>query len=162
MNMCQEPKIEKNVAKVTVWERAAALAVLAAVVGFFVFMWLGDRGAVDMRGVFGICGFKQEHGLPCPGCGMTKAAMAFAGGRIFEAFYVQPAAGVFCCGFVAAGVVALLVGGVGVNLPFLREPVGTIAKYVLVAAVIVVAVAATSWPAIGSPSGIGFDGGSAR
>jgi len=131
-------KIEKTPVKVTLSYRVTALAVFALVAGFFVFMWLGNRGSVDMRDVFGICGFKQAHGLPCPGCGMTTSAMAFVRGEIFQSFYIQPAAAVFCCVFVIAGVLSLLAGVFGVKLPFLRKPIGTVAKYVLIFTAVVI------------------------
>jgi len=67
-----------------------------------------------MGRLFGYCGFKQRTGLPCPGCGMTTATLAFAQGRIFEAFYIQPACGLLCCVMVLAAFLAFIIAVFGV------------------------------------------------
>lgn len=67
------------------------------------------------------CGFKQIYGLPCPGCGITTSALAFAQGRIFEAFYIQPAAAFLCCIMVIAVFLAFIMAVFGVNLMVLKK-----------------------------------------
>lgn len=92
-----------------------------------------------MSRLFGVCGFKQRYGLPCPGCYMTHSAQAFVQGRIFESFYIQPAAAVFCCGFAAVGIFALLMAIIGVKYTVLdRDFVSRLLKYVLIAVVILI------------------------
>lgn len=111
---------------------------LAAVV-FFVFMRLAGSGKVDMVGFFGVCGFKQEHGLPCPGCGFSTSAITFAQGKVFDAFYIQPAAAVFCCLIAIGGVFSLLTALFGIKFPFSDKPPGLILKYAAVTIIIVLA-----------------------
>lgn len=86
------------------------------------------------------CGFKQRYGLPCPGCGMTTAAVAFAQGKILEAFYIQPAAAVIVCGVVIAAVFALFMAITGRYFVFFERFLADVKlKYVILALVIVFA-----------------------
>lgn len=85
-----------------------------------------------MVGLFGVCGFKQEHGLPCPGCGFTTSAIAFARGQIFDSFYTQPASAVLCSIIAIIGVFSLLAALFGIKFRFLDKPVGVIVKYILI------------------------------
>jgi hypothetical protein len=48
-------------------------------------------GFLEGESVFGICGFEQVHGLPCPFCSMTSAFVLFAKGRFAASFAEQPA-----------------------------------------------------------------------
>lgn len=48
-------------------------------------------GLLEGESVFGICGFEQAHGLPCPFCSMTSAFVLFARGRFVASFAEQPA-----------------------------------------------------------------------
>lgn len=66
---------------------------------------LAENGTIQLGYLFGVCRFKQVWGLPCPGCGWTHAAQAFATGDVIRAFTIQPAAVFFC---VMAVVVAIL------------------------------------------------------
>jgi len=75
---------------------------------------------MDPGRILGPCGFRQSYGLPCPGCYMTRSGMLFVSGRIFEAFYVQPAAAAFCCAAVVVAVYSLLIAVFGVNFRFLQ------------------------------------------
>jgi hypothetical protein len=52
---------------------------------------------------------------------MTTAALSFARGDIWGAFYVQPAGGLLCCAAVAVAIVALVVAVSGIRIPFLRQ-----------------------------------------
>ena len=104
----------------------------------FGLVYSSARGWVDMSRLFGVCGFKQLYGLPCPGCYMTHSAEAFVQGRIGESFYIQPAGAVFCICFAAAGIYALLTAIIGVKSRALnREFVSRLFKYTLIAAIIV-------------------------
>ena len=105
---------------VTLGQRIAAGAVFVSILVIFVVLWAGASGWVDMGRLFGICGFKQVYGLPCPTCYVTSSAMAFVKGRIFESLYIQPAGTALCCGLLVSGVVALLISVFGVNFRFLH------------------------------------------
>ena len=52
----------------------------AAVFYIFTFL-LGNRT---------LCVFKTTYGIPCPGCGMTRAFIYFFRGNISKAFYYHP------------------------------------------------------------------------
>lgn len=54
--------------------------------------WLGGAAAVALVVLIDVplCGFKALFGLPCPGCGMTRALSALLGGDIVSAFRFHP------------------------------------------------------------------------
>lgn len=101
-----------NVAKFTrlasVSERHAALAVSLSILGFFAGLWVLQRVGFDFGMLFNPCGFKQRTGWPCPACGMTTAVLAFARGRLFDAFYIQPAAAFLCSILALTALLTLL------------------------------------------------------
>ena len=86
-----------------------------------------------------VCPFRLATGLPCPGCGLTRAFVATAHGRFMDAFAYNLFGPLLFAGFVAysgLGLVALLRGR---ELRFverlsLRQP-----------AVVVIATAWLSW-----------------
>jgi len=125
---------------VTVGQRIAAGGVFIAVFVVFVVLFAGARGWIDMSRLFGICGFKQVYGLPCPTCYVTSSGMAFVQGRIWESFYIQPVGGVLCCMLLVVGVVALLISVFGVNFGFLHRPLRwRMIKYFVAGALIILA-----------------------
>ena len=67
------------------------------------------------------CGFKQRYSLPCPTCGMTTSALAFVQGKIFEAFYIQPAAALLCSILVVVAFLAFIIAVFGVHFSFLKR-----------------------------------------
>ena len=75
----------------------------------------------DMGQWLGYCGFQQTTGLPCPTCGMTTATLAFARGRIFEAFYIQPAGGLLCSVMVIVAILSFAVAVSGVYFQFIKR-----------------------------------------
>ncbi len=109
-----------------------------AIAGFFLYMFLAARGIVDLRFRCGYCGFKQSYGLPCPGCGWSTGTLAFVQGRIFEAFYIQPAAGVFCGILAISAIFALLSAVFAIRFSFLDRPFGVIVKYVVISVIIII------------------------
>lgn len=98
----------------------AAAIVFAAIAGGFLTLWAAERGMINLRIVFGVCGFKARTGLPCPGCYWTHAAQAFVSGRIGEAFMIQPAAPLFCGAALIGAVFALHIVIFGIDLSPLR------------------------------------------
>jgi len=100
-------------------QRIIAAVICVAIVAFFGIFTLAGRYNLDTGRWLGYCGFKQRTGLPCPTCGMTTATLAFAQGRILEAFYIQPACGLLCSLVVIAAVFALIVAVFGVYFPFI-------------------------------------------
>jgi hypothetical protein len=67
-----------------VWLWLAAGAGAAAV--FFLVGWVGlpvGRG-------YSFCAFRRMTGIPCPGCGMTRAMAALARGHFVAALHLHP------------------------------------------------------------------------
>ena len=52
---------------------------------------------------------------------MTTAALSFARGDIWGAFYAQPAGGLLCCWAAAAAIAALVVAVSGIRIPLLTQ-----------------------------------------
>ncbi len=53
------------------------------------------------------CGFQQQHGIPCPTCGMTTAFAYAADGRLWSSLQAQPAGLILAVVNAALVVVAL-------------------------------------------------------
>lgn len=58
--------------------------------------------------MFWTCPFKQLFGIPCPGCGTTRAFCAFFKGNFVEAFTINPL-GLFVCFLILAFLIAKIV-----------------------------------------------------
>ena len=124
--------------KVTIRQRIVAAGVFLVIFGLFWVLRAGANGTIDMTRLFGICEFKRTYGLPCVTCGMTTSAMAFVQGEIWESFYIQPAAMVFCCCLVIITVFALLIAIFSVNFAFLHRRVDAqFIKYLIVSVIII-------------------------
>ena len=121
-------------------QRMAAAIVCLGIILFFGVFALAGRYKIDMGRLLGYCGFKQQTGLPCPTCGMTTAVLAFAQGRIFEAFYVQPACGFLCCVMVIAGILAFVIAVFGIYFRFIERFFTEVKlRYMILALVIIIA-----------------------
>jgi len=87
------------------------------------------------------CGFKQRYNLPYPTCGVTTSVIAFAQGKIFESFYIQPAAAFLCCVLAVLAIFSLFIAVSGIYFDFLnRFLTGIKIKYVVIALIVIVAV----------------------
>jgi len=101
-------------------QRLTAIVIFLVVFSLFGLLWLAATGKLNLSLLITPCGFKQRYALPCPTCGMTTSAMAFASGRILESFCIQPAAAFLCCLLVLAAFFALLTACFGVYFSFLK------------------------------------------
>ena len=101
--------------------RIVAGVIFCVVAAGIAVLWAAAKGYIQLGPLLGGCGFKQRFGLPCPGCSWTHAAQAFLTGHIFQAFCIQPAAGVFCVVLVFVAVFALHCAVFGINFGFLRR-----------------------------------------
>lgn len=119
-------------------QRFWATGILVFVAMLFVVLWLAAKGLIDIGQILGPCGFKQRYHLPCPTCGMTAAAIAFVSGKIFEAFYIQPAAALLSCILAIIGFWALFVATFGVNFPFLNRVLTKVKTRYLILAILVI------------------------
>jgi hypothetical protein len=102
-------------------ERLIAAAVGIAITAFFGVFAVAGHNRVDMGRWLGYCGFQQRTGLPCPTCGMTRSALAFAQGNIREAFYTQPAGGLLCSIMVVVALLAFAVAVSGIYFRFIQR-----------------------------------------
>ena len=102
---------------------------------------LAAAGRIDIGWwLGGPCGFKQRYDLPCPTCGMTASALAFAQGKIFESFYIQPAAALLCCVLAVSAFLAFLIAVFGVYSGFLNRFFTEVkVKYIILALIVIIA-----------------------
>ncbi len=118
----------------------AAAIVCLAVVGFFGLFALAGHYNINMGRWLGYCGFKQRYGLPCPTCGMTTAVLAFAQGKIFEAFYIQPTCALLCCVLVVIALLAFVTAVLGVYFRFLEHFFADVkVRYIILALIVIIA-----------------------
>ncbi len=116
----------------------AAIVCLGIILFFAVFAVVGHY-QIDMGRWLGYCGFKQRTGLTCPTCGMTTATLAFAQGRIFEAFYTQPACGLLCSVMVIAAILAFIIAVFGIYFRFIERFFAEIKlRYMILALIIII------------------------
>jgi hypothetical protein len=140
MQTSQQVNRPKSVYRASLRQRIIAAIVCGAIVVFFGIFALAGRCGADMGRWLGYCGFKQRTGLPCPGCGMTTAALAFAQGKIVEAFAIQPAGGLLCSAMVVVAVLAFAVAIFGVYFRFIQRFFAEVKlRYMILALLIVLA-----------------------
>ena len=120
-------------------QRLIAGAIFTAIACLFAVLWLGATDRIDLGVVLLPCGFQQKYELPCPTCGFTRSAQAFVRGELAEAFYVQPAAALICCGVAVGGFFALLTAGLGIYWHFFVQFWHNVKKgYIILALIIVI------------------------
>jgi len=121
-------------------QRMVAAIVCFGIIAFFAGFAIAGHYRIDMGRWLGYCGFEQQTGLPCPTCGMTTATLAFAQGKIFEAFYIQPACGLLCCVLVIAAILAFIIAVFGVYFRFIERFFKEIKlRYMILALMIIIA-----------------------
>lgn len=107
--------------RATVRQRIVCGGVFVVLSALFIVLWLMAKGTIDSETLFDPCGFKVDFGLPCPTCWVTRSAMAFASGRIFESFYIQPAGALLCFVLVISGFLAFITAVFGLYFMFLKR-----------------------------------------
>jgi hypothetical protein len=68
------------------------------------------------------CPVKTFAGIPCPGCGTTRAALALADLDLAAAFAVSPLAAAAWCGLILGGFAAGALAFSGRGVPALPKP----------------------------------------
>ncbi|MHC4260113.1 MAG: DUF2752 domain-containing protein [Planctomycetota bacterium] len=140
MQRRQLPNVPRTICRVSFRGRVIAASIFLVLVALFGLLWLTANEKIDMGWWLEPCGFKQRYDLPCPTCGMTTSVFAFVRGRIFESFYIQPAAALFCCVLVAAAFLAFLAAVFGLYFTFLRRFLSEVkTRHVIMWLVIIVA-----------------------
>ncbi len=146
MQTSQQLNRLKIIRRASSHQRITAGIIFAAISAVSVYIWLAahDKIGISLWPLY--CGFKQRYNLPCLTCGMTTAALVFARGRIFQAFYIQPAAAVFCCVLIFSAVLAFLTSVFGLSFRFVERFFAEVrVRYIILAIVIIIA---ASWAVI--------------
>jgi hypothetical protein len=130
-----------NQQKLSPGARWIAFGVFVAIVSGFALLWASEKGYINLSYLFGTCGFKQRFGLPCPGCGWTHAAQLFATGHLLKAFWIQPAAGLFCAAVSVAAIFALHCAIFGIDFGLTRRIFCSKSMGILLAAACIVIIA---------------------
>ena len=138
MGAGQQLNKPKIICRASFRQRLVAGVVFLVVAAFF--------GVLVLAGHYKIglwpfpCGFKQRYNLSCPGCGITTSVVAFAQGKIFEAFYIQPAAALLCCILVVTAFLAFLMAVFGVYFSFINRFFAEVkVRYIILALIIIIA-----------------------
>jgi hypothetical protein len=121
MHVSQQLNKPKFFYRASAAQRKIAALVCLGIIVFFTVFALAGHYKIDMGLFLGYCGFKQRYGLPCPTCGMTTATLAFAQGRIIEAFYIQPACGLLCSLMVVAAILSFIIAVFGIYFRFIER-----------------------------------------
>ncbi len=104
MNKIQESNKCGIFCRASFRQRVIAGFVFLGIGALFSLFWLASKGKIDIGVLLLPCGFKQRYGLPCPTCGITTSILAFAEGRIFDSFYIQPVGALSCFMLAAAAI----------------------------------------------------------
>ena len=122
-------------------ERTVAVILFIIIAGFFFLFNRAAAGSIDTSRLFDPCGFRQDHGLPCPTCGITRSIKAFSLGKLAKSFYIQPAGALLCLIMAITAVFSGLITVFGVNFRFVDEMLGKV-KIGYLILIILIAVAA--------------------
>jgi len=115
----------------------AAFLGIAATFGLFA---LAGHYKIDIGRWLMPCGFKQRTGYPCPTCGMITSLLAFSQGKIFEAFYIQPAGALLYSIAVVVAFLALFTAIFGVYFEFIRRFFAQVKiRYIILALLVIIA-----------------------
>jgi len=140
MQSCQQPNKPPFFCRASFHQRITATIVFSAIATLFALAWLAAAGKFDIGWWLGTCGLKQKYGLPCPTCGMTTSVLAFSQGKIFESFYIQPAAALLCCVLVVIAFLALFTAVFGVYFGFVRRFITEVKiKHIVLALIVIIA-----------------------
>ena len=140
MNASQQSNKPKFFYRASPSQRLVAAIVFLGIILFFGIFALAGHYKVDMGRWLGYCALKQQTGWPCPTCGMTTATLAFAQGRIFEAFYIQPACGFLCSVLIIGAILAFIIAVFGIYFRFIERFFTEVKlRYMIIALIIIIA-----------------------
>jgi hypothetical protein len=139
MQASQQLNKPKYIYRASTGQRKIAAVVCVGIILFFAVFAFAGHYKINMGRFLGYCGFKQRTGLPCPTCGMTTATLAFAQGKIIEAFYIQPACGLLCCVMVFTAVLAFIIAVFGIYFRFIERFFTEVKlRYMILALVVII------------------------
>lgn len=137
----QQPSQRKIFAKASTLQRLIAVIVFILIAAFFSMLYIDVIGLIDIAALTGPCGLKQIYHIPCPTCSWTTAAFLFVQGHIFQAFFAQPAAALFCCLLTIAAFLAFLTAVFGIYFISLKNFFAQIGVRYLILAIVLIVVA---------------------
>ena len=121
-------------------QRIIAVIIFVSIAGFFTIAFLAGSGLINLDLLIGPCGFRQRTGLPCPSCFMTTSCIFFVQGKIWDSFYIQPAAGLLWVLLVTCAIFSFLIAVFGVYFCFLDYIFNRMnIKYIVLAAIVIFA-----------------------
>ena len=141
-NAVMQPSQQVNRAKMfhpaSFRQRIIAAIIFLGVTAYFAGFAIAAHYEVDFGRHLGYCGFQQRWKLPCISCGMTRATLAFAQGRIWEAFDTQPAVALLYIAAAVAAGVALFIAVAGRYPGFVKRFFAEVKMtYMIIALVII-------------------------
>ena len=138
MTISQQSNLSKKTKPISRPARLIAAAVLIVIAAGFYFLWASAHGDINHSEILGICGFKQQYQLPCPGCGITTSAMEFVTGHVLKSFYIQPAGAILCITALLTACFSFFVAVFGMDFGvFERFNLSKFLKYLVISAIIV-------------------------
>lgn len=130
---------QKFFSRATNQQRLIAGAVFLGIAATFGLFAMIGHYKIDIGRWLMPCGFKQRFGLPCPTCGMITSLLAFSQGKIFEAFYIQPAGSLLYSTAAVAAFFALFTAVFGVYFEFMRRFFAQVKiRYIILALLVVI------------------------
>ncbi|MBN2181386.1 MAG: DUF2752 domain-containing protein [Sedimentisphaerales bacterium] len=119
-------------------QRLTATVIWVSIAGFFGIFAVAGHYDADMGFWLGRCGLKDSTGYPCPTCGMTTAAKAFAQGKIREAFHIQPAGCLLYSIAVFVAILSFVISVFGVYFRFVERFFAEVkVRYIILALLII-------------------------
>ena len=139
MQTSQHVKKSKYIFRASGKQRIISAIIFAGLSLFFGAFAIAGHKSIDMGQYLGKCGFKAIYNLPCPTCGYTTAVLAFAQGKILEAFNIQPACAFICSVLIFIGIIAFIIAVFGLNFRFVRKFFSEVKiRHIIVALIIIV------------------------
>ncbi|MFZ9981845.1 MAG: DUF2752 domain-containing protein [Cyclobacteriaceae bacterium] len=71
-------------------------------------LWAGLQFFRLLPSTLSVCPVKSIAGIPCPGCGTTRAGIAFLNGHFYEALLINPLGLVVCAVLAFTGVMLVV------------------------------------------------------
>lgn len=140
MQISQQANKLKTFRGASARQRVIAALISLAVFGSLGLLAVAGHYQINMGRWLGYCGFKQRYGLPCPTCGWTTSVMALARGKIWQAFYIQPAAAFLCSVLVVIGSLCFLIAVFGLYFSLFDRIFSEIKiRHVVIALIVIIA-----------------------
>ncbi len=140
MDSNQQIKSTKFIFLASGRQRVVAAIIFMVLGLFFASFIVAAHSSVDMGDYLGRCGFRQAYGIPCPTCGYTTAILAYAQGKILEAFSIQPACAFICSILIFIAIISFIIAVFGINFRFVKRFFNEVKiRHIILALIIIIA-----------------------